>query len=300
MGFAAIQHRLHEGRPLVLDSDTGAAFRARGVQVGVPGALGQLLRQSPTRVLAHYQAEVRSRVDVVSALTADTTPRSLSEVGMEHRAAVLTGLAVELAFEAADESPKPIAVAGVLGSDMVAPIAPDRYHGELCEHAERLAVAGCELIVARGQGSRLALMSAVVAAARTELPTWAVVECLATGELVAGGSPRELIESLAEAGATAILFEVASIDHGVDLLTHHSLAGLDGCVPGVLVASSAESVRGFPDEDSTPRQWARRALDLDAHGARVVGGGAGTTEAHTAALAFELGLLHPSLPVPNS
>ena len=107
--FDHIQHRMHEGRPLVLDSDTGAAFQSRGVQLGVPGALGQLLRQGPNRVMAHYQAEVRSRVDVLSALTADTTPRALSEVGMEHRSAVLTGLAVELAFEAAEEGTKPVA-----------------------------------------------------------------------------------------------------------------------------------------------------------------------------------------------
>ncbi len=299
MSFAAIQHRLAEGRPLVVDSDTGAAFQSRGVQLGVPGALGQLLRQSPNKVLAHYQAEVKSRVDVLSALTADTTPRALSEVGMEHRSAVLTGLAVELAFEAAEEAPKPVAVAGVLGSEMVSPIASDRYHQELCEHAERLAVAGCELLIARGQGSRLALMSAVVAAASTDLPTWAVVECLPSGELITGGPVADLVAPLEEAGATAILFEVASIDHGLERLADYRHAGSATCVPGVLLAASSASVRGYPDDGGRPATWAKRALDLDAKGARVIGGGAGTTEAHTAALAYELGLLHPSMPAPS-
>src|SRR5512138_361595 len=145
MSYAVLAPRLRAGRPLVVDADPGASLRAQGMTLGSPGALGALLRHQPESVSAHHASEVASRVDVLSALTADTTPRALAEVGMEHRAAVLTGLAVELAFEAAEEAPKPVAVAGVLGSEMVSPIAPDRHHVELCEHAERLAVAGCEL-----------------------------------------------------------------------------------------------------------------------------------------------------------
>ena len=44
MSFAQIRHRLSEGRPLVVDSDTGASFRARGVLLNSPGALGSVLR----------------------------------------------------------------------------------------------------------------------------------------------------------------------------------------------------------------------------------------------------------------
>src|SRR6188768_1574421 len=131
MSFEQIRHRLKDGRPLVVDSDTGASFRARGVRISSPGALGQLLREKPSEVESHYRAEIESRVDILSALTADTTPRALSEVGMEHRAAQLTSRAVELALEAASENAKPIAVAGVLGSDMVSPVAADRLHEEL-------------------------------------------------------------------------------------------------------------------------------------------------------------------------
>ena len=72
MSFELLRKRLTEGRPLVLDSDTGASFRARGVLLGSPGALGQLLRERPAEVEAHYRAEIESRVDVLSALTADT------------------------------------------------------------------------------------------------------------------------------------------------------------------------------------------------------------------------------------
>ena len=295
MTFERIRHRLQSGRPLVVDSDTAAAFRARGVELDSPGTLGQMLRERPSEVLAHYRTEVHSRVDVLSALTADTTPRALAEVGMEHRSAQLTRRAVELALEAAGESDSPVAVAGVLGSDMVSPVAADRLHDEFTEHAARLAIAGCELILARGQGSRIGLMAAVVAAARTELPTWAVLEFASGEELTSAGTAEDLVATLAEAGASVVLFEVATVDLGLSYLkrfrqafTKHHIA------PGVLLAASEASVRGFHDETSNPERWVERAVDLSAGGARVIGGGAGTTEAHTHCLAVALGSLHPS------
>jgi hypothetical protein len=51
---------------------------------------------------------------------------------------------------------------------------------------------------------------------------------------------------------------------------------------------------------SDPEHWAERALDLSVGGARVIGSGAGTTEAHTRALALALGSLHPSMPARSS
>jgi len=301
MTFERIRHRLQTGRPLVVDSDTGAAFRARGVELDSPGTLGQMLRERPSEVLAHYRTEIRSRVDVLSALTADTTPRALAEVGMEHRSAQLTRRAVELALEAAEESPSPVAVAGVLGSDMVSPVAADRLHDEFTEHAARLAAAGCELILARGQGSRIGLMAAVVAAARTELPTWAVLEFASGDELTSEGNAVDLVETLSEAGASVILFEVATVDLGLAYLKRfRSAFARHGVAPGVLLAASEASVRGFHDEASNPEHWVERAVDLSAGGARAIGGGAGTTEAHTHSLAVALGSLHPSLPPQRS
>jgi 5-methyltetrahydrofolate--homocysteine methyltransferase len=238
---------------------------------------------------------------VLCALTADTTPRALSEVGMEHRAAQLTGRAVELALEAAHDSGRPVTVAGVLGSDMVSPMAADRLHEELTEHAARLGAAGCELLLARGQGSRLGLMAAVVAASRTELPTWAVVECGPAGDSSTLSNPHELVEALAEAGASVLLFEVPHIEIGLRELTRFKNAlETHGVFPGVLLAASESAVRGFDDPLSDPEHWVERALDLSVGGARVIGGGAGTTEAHTRALAVALGSLHPSVPARRS
>lgn len=300
MSFERIRARLETGRPVVLDADAGASFRARGVVLDMPGALGLLLRERPEVVAQHHMNEIESKVDVLSALTADTTPRALAEVGMQHRSASLTANALDLALEASGEAPKPIAVAGVLGSDMVGPVAADRLHDELTEHAARLAVARCQVIIARGQGSRLGLMAAVVAAARTELPTWAVLELTRGGELESAPL-LELLESLRDAGATVILVEVPSVEVGLRKLELMASAlETTALVPGVLLAASETAVRGFDDASSEPEHWADRALDLSLAGARVIGGGAGTTEAHTRALALALGSLHPSVTTTRS
>jgi 5-methyltetrahydrofolate--homocysteine methyltransferase len=294
MSFSRIRHRLQSGSPLILDADSGASFRARGVSLDLPGTLGLLLREQAAEVLAHHRAEVASQVDVLSALTADTTPRALAEVGMQHRSAQLTGRALDLAFEAASEAEKPIAVASVLGSDMVGPVTADRLGEELAEHAARLRVSGTELVIARGQGSELALMAAIVAARQNDLPTWAVLES-EPGSDVEDVNATALLEPLHAAGATVVLFEVSSVDVGLRKLDHSrdAMAAL-GLVPGVLLAASDEAVRGFVDPTIEPERWAERAVDLCSAGARVLGGGAGTTEAHTRALALALGWLHPS------
>jgi 5-methyltetrahydrofolate--homocysteine methyltransferase len=298
MSFDHVKQRLAAGRPLVVAADSNASLRARGLVLDVPGALGQLLRERPSEVREHYRVEVSCRADVLAALTGDTTPRALAEVGMEHRSAQLTARAVELALEAAEESLKPVAVAGMLGSDIVSPVAATRLHEELTEHSARLAAAGCELLIARGQGSRLNLMAAVVAAARTELPTWAVIE--RTGDVVPG-SDQELFQRLQSAGASVVLFEVSSVTHGLEELARTRDALEDArLVPGILLAASETSLPGFPDSEGSPEQWADHAIDLDLGGARVIGGGAGTSESHLRALARALGSLHPSIPAHHS
>src|SRR6185436_975643 len=96
--------------------------------------------------------EVAAGVDVLCALTGETMPRALHEYGMGFRSAALTGMAVELALEAAEQAPRPVLVAGVLGTSAVGPPAADRMVEEFDMHAARLMTAGCEVILARGFG----------------------------------------------------------------------------------------------------------------------------------------------------
>ncbi len=156
--------------------------------------------------------------------------------------------------------------------------------------------ASCSWRAAKARGS--GLMAAVVAAARTELPTWAVLEYTSHDELTSGGNARRRSSTLWPKRAPASCCSRSPhVDLGLAYLERFRAAfEQHGIVPGVLLAGSESSVRGFHDETSDPERWVERAVDLSRGGARVIGGGAGTTEAHTQCLAKALGSLHPSIP----
>jgi len=290
VGYAKLRSRLYRGRPIVLDSDVGASLRARGFEMDGPGALGAILHREPHVVSAHHHAELSCNVDILSALTADTSPRALAEAGMEHRSARLTGIALELISDLAASWPKPVGVAGVLGSELVNATQRGRFEDETLEHAARIAAGGADLMIIRGMGSRLDLVFAVAAAAAYG-STWAVVDrYMATDEELA-----KLALSLADAGAEAVLLEVDSAEEGLRRLQR--LAGLGpSVVPGTLLAAAPDALRGFPSPLYS--SWVDRAVELTQSGARIVGGGAGTTEDHTRALASRLGMIHPSVAAP--
>ena len=238
-------------------------------------------------VREHHLAELESRVDVLSALTAETTPRALAESGMEHRSARLTGRALDVLNEIARESPRPVAVAGVLAADQLTATHRPRFEEEMAEHAARIAVGGAELIITRAAGSRLDLIFAVGAAAIQELPVWAVVDPHLVDADLDG-----LLGSLVDAGAEAVLFEVTSVDQGLQLLKRAALSQ-QPITLGALLSAAPDAMRGFPCE--LGGGWVDRAVELTDAGARIVGGGAGTTEEHTRELATRLGFLHPSI-----
>lgn len=278
-----------------MSADPEASFRARGVALKAPASLGRLLREQPTEAVEHYHQEIVSGVDVLCALTAETIPRALGQIGMPFRAAALTGSAVELALEAVEGAPRPIAVAGVLGSMQVTPPAPDRMTEDLAMHATRLAAAGCELLLARGYGqpsqepglSRLARRAAVVSAATTQLPTWAVLDLSENGTTADGERIEEAARAAADAGALVVLMEVPGIACASALLERARRAVPNiaiGVSPGI-DAVAAEAAGVLAHDAVAIDAWAQGAKVLIDEGARIIGGGAGTTARHLAALA---------------
>ncbi len=257
--------------------------------------MGRLLREQPSEAAEHYHQEIIAGVDVLCALTAETLPRALGQIGMPFRAAALTGSAVELALEAVDGAPRPIAVAGVLGSSQVSPTAPDRMTEDLAMHAARLAAAGCELLLARGYAqpspepglSRLARRAAVVSAAATQLPTWAVIELSEKGATADGEMIEEAARAAAESGAQVVLMELPGLACAPALLerARRAVPGLAiGVAPGARQAIADESGVIVHDATAEAEAWAAGAKRLIDAGARIIGGGPGTTARHISAL----------------
>jgi methionine synthase I (cobalamin-dependent) len=273
--------RLDTGRPLLVSGDPAASFRARGLPIHGPAALGRLLREHPGAVRDHYHQDIAAGVDVMACLTADTLPRALQQIGMPFRSAALTGDAVELALEAADQAPRPVIVAGMLGNADVPPVSEDRVSEEMATHAARLAAAGCELILARGftadphdaAFARLARRAAVVSGVMTQLPTWALAAVDADGYTADGATIDETARRAFDEGAQVALFEIPTASLALQLANGGGLVRGARHVGFALAAGALD-----------PEAWAHEARRLIEAGVRILGGGPGTTHRHIAAL----------------
>src|SRR5690606_4541370 len=124
-----------------------------------------------------------------------------------------TGQAVELAQDVALGAEKPVAVAAVLGSDLVTSIDRGRFEVEVREHALRISVAGPELVIVRGTGSIAELGFATETCVELGLPVWSVVDLELSGEHL-----EDLLEELADAGADGVLFESPTIEQALGRL----------------------------------------------------------------------------------
>jgi 5-methyltetrahydrofolate--homocysteine methyltransferase len=282
-----ILSRLDTGRALVVGGDPAASLRARGVELRGPAALGRLLREHPIAARDLHHHEILAGVDVLCCLTADTFPRALQQIGMPFRAAALTGAAVELAVEVADAAPRPVLIAGVLGNTDAPALPAERLADELAVHAMRLATAGCEVILARGWGSHEgeARAAAIASGVATRLPTWASAAVDGAG-FASDGAPADAVARAAFAlGAEVIILEVPSVEVGLGWIDR--LLALSVVESGRVARSSSRGRHvGFTLAAGTlsPDAWADEARRLLEAGARVLGGGAGTTPRHLAAL----------------
>ncbi len=282
-----ILSRLQAGQPVLLSGDPAASLRAHGVSLEGPAALGKLVREDPAAVTEHYHLEITAGVEVLVALTADTIARALEHVGMAFRSAALTGTAVELALEAAELTPRPVVVAGVLGSAEVEAQVVDRIGEELGTHAARLATAGCQLILVRGFSrrgdaglTRAARRTALQRAVATGLPAWAVIPVEHSGLTPEDDTADDAARKAFEGGAQLVWLEVPSVDVGIVALDR--VVGLGRPVGLSLAAGPSEG----------PDAWARSAKRLLDAGAQGIGGGPGAGSGHLAVLS---GLLRETI-----
>jgi 5-methyltetrahydrofolate--homocysteine methyltransferase len=288
----AILSRLDAGRPILLGGDPTVSLRGLGATIEGPAAIGKLLREDPAKVAEHYKQEANAGVDALLALTSDTMPRALAHVGMAFRAAALTRCAVELALETVAEIHRPIVVAGVLGNRWVESMIAERIAEECSMHAARLAASGCELIVSRGFAraasspvnlARLARVAAVVAAKTTRLPTWALIELDQAEQTPDGEAIEDCVGAAVDSGADVLLLEVPSADVATAAIKRVAATASAGKI-GVLLRAGAEGA----DQSASIDSWVKAAKALVGEGARVIGGGLGTTVAHVEALSKAL------------
>ncbi len=280
----------HARRPLLFDGATGTELERANVSCAAPIWSAQALLEAPGTLRQIHQRYLAAGVDVVTANTFRTQARVLAGAGLADRAASLTRSAVEIARDAvAREGRGDVLVVGSappLGDCYKPAETPDdatlaRDHAA---HAENLAEAGVDEILAETHITVREALAASRAAAATGLP------CRTT--FVADGQSRLLSgESLATAIETVAPFVVAV---GVNCLIPTDARA---CLPTLAASGVAFGVQanlGAPGPtveaprtaDLSPRGFADEAMSWADAGACFVGGCCGTTPAHLAAVAL--------------
>lgn len=292
----ALVARLDAGLPLVIGGDAASGLLAHGANLDGVAPLGRLVREHPEVVTDYYGHEINAGADVLLALTDETMPRALGQIGMAFRSAALTGTAIELAVDAVAGAKRPVAVAGLLGARWIAPVSTERLTEEYATHATRLSTSGCEVILARGisaeafpHGAAHAhtlRVAAIASACATQLPTWAVLETKDGERLADGDALEDAVRGAVEAGVHAVLFDAlneaaAQMALGVGLKL--------GARVGVLLGAAPDARHGSPSKIVSTTGWVAACKRLVDGGATIIGGGAGTTLVHIAGLSQVFG-----------
>ena len=331
-----LRERRATGRALLLDGATGTELERRGVPSRLPLWSTHALLERPEEVEAVHRSYCAAGAEVLTANTFRTQRRTLQRAagtgdplqrGLGARDGELTRLAVDLAraaarahAERAPAAPGPAAAPRhgssprapfVLGS---APPLEDCYRPDLvpddaalrrehARHAENLAAAGADGILAETIGTLRELRAVVEAARATGLPVWTSV--IAAGRpsgsgphdraqdavpRLLSGEPLALAVGLAaELGAEAVLVNCLPCGEVAGCLGALRAAELPfGAYPNqgapMPADDPSDAVPGF-DRAVTPDAFANAARSWIAHGATIIGGCCGTEPAHLSALA---------------
>jgi S-methylmethionine-dependent homocysteine/selenocysteine methylase len=293
-GRGALETRLRDAAPLILDGANGTELERRGVHTGLPLWSTHALLDAPDVVETIHADYARAGADVLTANTFRTQRRILGRAGLGARAAELTERAVALARAGAACRPggEPALVAGS------APTLEDCYRPDLvpdaeslarehADHAANLATAGVDLVLVETMNTIREATAAARAARGVGLPAVISFVCWEGATLLSG-------EPLAE--AVEVVRREAPLAVGVNCLPP---SNVPACLP-VLVASRIPAAiyanLGEPDattgfarsEDCSPEAFAALALSWCAAGARIIGGCCGTTPDHLHAVVSRL------------
>lgn len=305
---------------LLLDGALGTELQRRGIDTRLPLWSARALLTHPEIVLRIHREYVEAGVDIVTANTFRTTPRTFRKAGFSERpieagsprhashrgaspeggspmgppptdrADSLTTLAVALARKAADEAPgRTVLVAG-----SIAPLE-DCYRPDLVpsdaelreDHtvqAARLARAGVDFILLETMGVIREAVTALAAARETGNEVVVSFICKADGTLVGGERLADAVRAVARLNPALLSLNCVQLHH-VDAAIDTLRAAWSG--PWAIYANA-----GRPDElDSgvittavSPGEYAAHAKRWLEAGARIVGGCCGTTPEHIASV----------------
>ncbi len=290
----SLEQRLADGPPLLLDGATGTELERRGVASELPLWSARALLSAPEAVTEIHTAYVRAGAELLTANTFRTQRRNLARGGLAERAAELTQLAVALAREACVQAraagvTHPIWIAGSAPplEDCYRPErvpSPTELEREHAEHAENLARAGVDWILAETMNTAREAEAALHAARAVGVPAGVSFVCTPDARLLSGEPLTRALKYIVPLQPLVVLVNCSPPESVAACLP---VLANSGCPFGVYANLSAPDPTSghFDPHTYPPDVFAEYAESWLRSGAHIIGGCCGTTPAHIAALA---------------
>src|ERR1041384_872920 len=201
--------RLATGAPVLFDGAMGTQLYEHGVPY--ERCFDELNLLQPDLVQSIHRAYIAAGAEVIETNTFASNRVALAAYGLEQRVRDINFRGVKVAREAREVSGEDVFLAGSVSSigQPLAPvgtITPDEARSIFFEQIEALLEAGVDLLVLETFSSPIELREAVLAARKVsgDLPIIAEVSVDADGTTLAGATPAEIINALANLKVDAV------------------------------------------------------------------------------------------------
>ncbi len=306
-GFDGLEAKLAAGEVIVLDGATGTELEHRGAPMHSDCWCAMATMSHPDLLREIHEDYIGAGADLITANTFATARHVLDSIGKGDDAAQITRDGVALAKQARDNvATGDVWIAGSMSSmpsleqisvTATGQAAADSYR----EHADAMAEAGCDLILAEMMIDTENAGLVLDAANATGLPVWTGFSASVDGAGQATGYHAEIDFADMPAGDfTAVVdgilahdCQVAGIMHSEIEATAPALDVLRQRWSGPVMAYAESGKLVVPDWDFSqvvkPDDYAEIAADWVAnHGVTIVGGCCGTGADHIRALTARL------------
>lgn len=275
--------RLSTGQVLIADGATGTNLLARGLPRG--STAENWVLEQPEQIIALHKDFIAAGADILLTNTFSATRLRLVGTPLEGRAMVINRTAVELARQAAEETP--MLIAGSLGpvGQLLKPYGPVEAQAAVeayAEQAQALTQAGADLLVIETQFD-LAEAKAAIQGVRSasDLPLVCSFSYDRGRRTMMGVSPTQMAQALAPLGVDVLGINCGrSLDENLQNLTElHQATSLPIWFKPNAGLPKLDA-HGNTTYDVAPEALATHVVEWIAAGARVVGGCCGTSPAH--------------------
>ena len=304
-GTNALTRLLDPSSIVVFDGAMGTMLYAEGVFINQ--CYDELNLRAPDLVKKVHRAYVKAGAEVIETNSFGANAPKLKQYGLETQVREINRAAAAIAREVADESGRPVLVAGSVGPlgvriEPLGPTSVEEARGYFREQIQGLDDGGADVFLLE-TFSDLHEIEQAIRAARDVAPNTPVIAQMtvgADGLTPLGATPEDVARSLDQWGADLIGLNCSV---GPQII----LEAIEKMVPHTSKKLVAQPNAGMPRDIggrsmymASPEYMATYARHLVQAGARVVGGCCGTTPEHIKAMVEGVRPLAPRLPAVGS